>query len=91
MRMIEGNKLQVVLFIRYCKVPPEIRDLNYGSSELAGIVASSSELTDTEDDIMAYVNYTNRASDYDILKSISGGRRKKQTRRKLVRRYTRHK
>jgi hypothetical protein len=59
-----------------------MRDMNYGATELSGVIASAKKLKDTEEEIMAYVNYTNRAEDYAILTGPgAGGRSRSRSRR----------
>ena len=61
--------LQIVLFIRYCKVPNGIKDLNFGSTELSGIIVSNEELSIDLNDIRNYINETNRLIDYDFFET----------------------
>ena len=58
--------LQIVLFIRNCVIPNGVKDLNFGSTELSGIIVSNEELTINEEDIKKYLDATNRAIDYDF-------------------------
>ena len=51
--------LQIVLFIRDCVIPKDIKNLNFGSTELSGIIVSNEELTITEEEIIKYLNFTN--------------------------------
>ena len=55
--------LEVILFIRNCYVPKDIIDLNYGSSELSGIVITISKVIKKED-ILKYINATHNISNY---------------------------
>jgi hypothetical protein len=58
-------------------------DMNFGATELSGVIASAKKLKNTEEEIMAYVNYTNRVEDYAILTGPgAGGRRKSRSSRK---------
>jgi hypothetical protein len=82
MRRIADGRLQAVLFVRSCKLAPGMLDMNFGATELSGVIASAKKLKNTEEEIMEYVNYTNRVSDYAILTGPgSGGRRKSRSRR----------
>jgi len=88
MRRIADGRLQAVLFVRSCKLAPGMRDMNYGATELSGVIASAKKLKDTEEEIMAYVNYTNRAEDYAILAGPGTGgrsRSRKNSRKSKVR------
>jgi len=58
--------LQVVLFVRNCIIPKGVKDLNFGSTELSGIIVSNEELTINEEDIKKYTDATNRPIDYDF-------------------------
>jgi hypothetical protein len=72
MRRIGDGRLQAVLFVRSCKLAPGMIDMNFGATELSGVIASAKKLKNTEEEIMEYVNYTNRVSDYAILTGSSG-------------------
>jgi len=75
MRRIDDGRLQVVLFVRSCKLAPGMLDMNFGATELSGVIASAKKLKNTEEEIMAYVNYTNRVEDYAILTGPGAGGR----------------
>jgi len=67
----KGSRLQMVLFIRNCKVKKGTIDFNFGSTELGGISVKSERYYDTigEKDIVKYLDETN--SVWDIYKVIS--------------------
>ena len=76
-----GDLFYCVFFIRKnCDIVQP--NLNFGSTELAGVIASSS--TDNfpnKDDINEYLKITNNESNYDFLKN-SGGKRKSRRNKK---------
>jgi len=80
MRRIADGRLQAVLFVRSCKLASGMLDMNFGATELSGVIASAKKLKDTEEEIMAYVNYTNRAEDYAILTGPGAGGRSRKSR-----------
>ena len=89
MRRIGDGRLQAVLFVRSCKLAPGMIDMNFGATELSGVIASAKKLNNTEAEIMEYVNYTNRVSDYAILAGSVGGS-KCRSRSRSKSRKTRH-
>jgi hypothetical protein len=64
------NGLQIVLFIRHCIITSDIKDLNFGATELAGIIVSNEEITIDEEDIKKYIDATNRYIDYKKINSL---------------------
>jgi hypothetical protein len=85
MRRIADGRLQAVLFVRSCKLAPGMLDMNFGATELSGVIASAKKLKNTEEEIMAYVNYTNRVEDYAILTGPGAGGRSRSRSRKSSR------
>ena len=76
-----GDVFHCVFFIRQnCDtVEP---NLNFGSTELAGVIASSSKYNfPNKDDINKYLNITNNVSNYNFL-ITSGGKRKSRRNKK---------
>jgi hypothetical protein len=68
-RKIDDNTLQFVFFIRKCIVY-NIPDLNFGATELSGIIVGSTSedlSVFTEDNIMEYINQTNSKDNYNIV------------------------
>lgn len=68
-RKIDDHTLQFIFFIRKCVIH-NIPDLNFGATELSGIiVATTSEDLSifTEDNIIKYINQTNSVDNYMIV------------------------
>lgn len=69
LRKIDDNTLQFVFFIRKCIIH-DIPDLNFGATELSGIIvgSTSEDLGPfTEDNIIEYINQTNNKDNYKIV------------------------
>jgi hypothetical protein len=68
-RKIDNNTLQFVFFIRRCIIY-NIPDLNFGATELSGIIVGSTSEdlgVFTEDNIIEYINQTNSKDNYKIV------------------------
>jgi hypothetical protein len=92
-----NNGLQFVFFIRDCHIEAGVEDLNFGASELAGLVVTSNKLLIDENILDKYLNTTNNEEDYLLVSSklMNGGRRNKSRKSNhntlLFRRTMRHK
>jgi hypothetical protein len=60
------NGIQMIIFVRHCVLPDGVSNLNFGATELSGIIVSNTKLdiVDTKD-IEPYLNATNRLEDYN--------------------------
>ena len=65
------NIIECVFFIRNCNVDVMTKNLKYGSTELAGIIAYSGSTAPDMADIVLYLNETNNLSNYTFLKDRS--------------------
>ena len=64
-RKISELNLQIIFFIRFCHVNKNVKDLNFGATELSGVIVSNKELSYSDTDITNYLDSTNRISDYE--------------------------
>lgn len=91
-RKTDANLLQFIFFVRHCVICPGIVDLNFGSTELAGVVVVSNTFPNTLDQIHQYIDATHNDNNYNgmesILSTIIAGRRVRK--RKTSKRKHKH-
>ena len=61
---VAKEKLQIIVFVRHCVVPAGVKDLNYGSTELAGVIVSGSKSNTTHQEFYDYINATHSIQNY---------------------------
>ena len=65
LRKVNSKQLQTIVFVRDCSLPDGVNDLNYGATELAGIIVSNTKSTTTAKELTEYLNATHSIDLYD--------------------------